>query len=250
MSQPSIDIVMMAQSKDSLKKLKSKIQTEFNTRISLIDDIDKLRQKIYALDPDIMIFDEWALHQLERERSMLEGGNLKIFEDRVVVSPLGDSGQSDLPIRGHFQLTNFRDSEKIIDVVEAASEEIGLMTDRGKIDDRLVQRQLSVTVRFDDQSIQGWTTGINLNGCGIQLESYKTELNEGDICRVAINETDFQGFIPARGEILEVAESWNDDAEAFLRVKFTGEGFPSDQMARDVLNDLIEQQDDKSVSWS
>lgn len=250
MTPPELGIVVISSRDDLFSKCRSATSRRFRTNFTKCSSPQSLRQKIYATDPDILIFDENAVRKLVREGHLGRKTNQNIVGDRYLIL-LGDP-----PASVSFQSTKYTNLDKhpsenaIVETVEEAAETLGYMTDRGKVDQRLVQRPLDVTVKVDGREMDGYTTGINLNGCGVQLLSLDRELSEGEVCRVQIDEPDFQGFIPAGGEILEVAESWEDGAEAFLRIRFDGTGFPSNDMAKDVIQDLIGRQDDDSVAWS
>lgn len=250
MAPPEIGIVMISTRDDLVSKFRAAIAKSFRTNFASGSSPQELRQKIYATHPDILILDENAISRLVREGHLDRNTNQDILEDRFVIT-VGEPAET-LPVESdrHANLGRHPSDETIVETVENAAETLGYMTDEGKVDQRLVQRPLDVIVKSNGQDMSGYTTGINLNGCGVQLLNLDVDLSEGDSCRVQIDEPDFQGFIPAGGEILEVAESYEDDVDVFLRIRFTGEGFPSNDLARDVFEDLISRQEDDSVSWS
>lgn len=248
MAPPQIGIVMMSTRNDLVSKFRAAIAKKLRIKFSVGTTPQELRQKIYAIHPDILIMDENAVRQISREGHLGRNANQDILEDRFLIT-IGEE-PDDLPIdtERHENLGKHPSEETLVELVETAADELGYMTSEGKVDQRLVQRPLDVVVKADDQDMKGYTTGINLNGCGVQVFDFRVELEEGDSCRVQIDEQDFQGFIPARGEVLEVAESWEDDVDGFLRIRFTGEGFPSNEIAKEVFEDLIDRQEDDSVS--
>lgn len=250
MAPPEIGIVMISSRDDLVAKFRASVAKEFRTNFTAGSSPRDLRQKTYATNPDIIVLDENAIRRIVREGHLGRNTNQEILEDRFLIT-LGEK-PDEVPVDSdrHADVGKHPSEEKIVETVEAAAETLGYMTAEGKVDQRLVQRPLDVIVKADGEDMEGYTTGINLNGCGVQIRELAIDLEEGDDCRVQIDEPDFQGFIPAGGEVLEVAESFEDDAEAFLRIKFTGEGFPSNNMARDVFEDLIGRQEDDSVSWS
>lgn len=250
MAPPELSIVMISTRDDLVAQFRASVAKEFRTNFTVGTSPQELRQKVYATNPDIIVLDQNAIRRIVREGHLGRNTNQEILEDRFLIT-LGEKPDA-VPIEEdrHGDVGKHPSEEVIVETVKNAAEELGYMTDEGKVDQRLVQRPLDVVVKADGQAMQGYTTGINLNGCGVQILNMAVDLEEGDTCRVQIDEPDFQGFIPAGGEVLEVAESFEDDAEAFLRIKFTGEGFPSNDVARDVFEDLIDRQEDDSVSWS
>ncbi|MFB6345223.1 MAG: hypothetical protein ABEK50_05535 [bacterium] len=251
MSSPEIDILMASKRNELAAKCRSTINSQFRINFITASTPQELRQGLYATDPDLLIFEEGSLRELIREGHLGRDSNQDIIGRRFVLT-LGEDPGEDFPVSDehHINLAKHPEEDELIESVDHAAEELGYMTAQGDVDQRLVQRHLDVLVKVNGGEMTGYTTGINLNGCGVQVVSLIDGLESGDECRVQIDEADFQGFLPAGGEIIEVAESWEDKAEGFLRIRFTGEGFPSNDVAREVLEDMINRQDDESVSWS
>lgn len=247
---PELGVLIVCSRDDLTTRIQAVIAKNLRSRISSCQSPNEMKSEIYSLNPDILIFDVQALRRISREHNLRIVNNKDIFEGRALVSLGQKPDEINVSQDRSFSAGENPTKTELLEAIERAAESLGYITDTGKVDERLVKRQLEIAILVKDHELKGKTTGLNLNGCGAKVRDIDIRLFEGDECRVRIDESDFQGFVPASAEIIEVAESWDDEYDSYLRIKFTGEGFPSNDLARDIITDLISRQDDESVSWS
>ncbi|MFB6357161.1 MAG: hypothetical protein ABEJ65_11680 [bacterium] len=248
-------VLMRETTSTMMKTILDVIRNDFHSRVEIVTNPSNIAKSYYDLLPYFMVLDTGAETMCERLES---GVNVP---DEISSIPLllalHDEGyEVDLPSS---PLTVYGivgpaiDRERIINVSETVVEKVGFEVKDGKIKDRLVQRPLHVkiTVNNMDVELTGETTGINKNGLGARLNPAKEDTSldqcEGESCTVYFTDQDL-GFVPAEGKILRVEDSWDDNYESFMAVRFNpNTGFGSDLGSLEVLESLIEQQTDESV---
>lgn len=246
---PELALLILSTQQSLASDLKALIAKHFRSRLATATSPSEINQKVYAIDPDILVMGQEILNQVVQNPRQYTIGDRPFYEGRylLAIGELPDDIDVD---SGRFREIPFdADRGTFLDAIEDAAETMGYMTDRGNVENRLVQRELSVSVDVDGTLLEGRTTGLDLEGCGVRIRSLATPVEAGTVCRVTLEEADLQGFVPARGIIRQVDDSWEEGYEAYLRIEFSGEGFPSNELAREIIQDLIDRQEDESISY-
>jgi hypothetical protein len=246
---PKLGIVIVGENDSRADELQALIAKNFRTRISSISNPRLLNQKVYSIDPDIICFDEFPLQSVAEDGDYFQINDQSVLNDRFVIIFGDKPSRLELESDRYFELSKEPDKKTVLNAIDRAAQDMGYMTTTGNVDDRLVRRQLNVRLEVEDTNYSGKTTGLDLDGCGVRLETADERLQPGRSCRLALLDSDLKGFIPAACELRQVEESWEDGYEAYVKLDFTGEGFPGNDLAREVIKDLIDRQEDQSVSF-
>lgn len=243
--------LLIISSQDSLASdLQALIAKNFRSRLATATSPSEINQKMYAIDPDIIVMGQDSLREVSQNPQQFSIGHEPFYKGRFLIT-LGEKPEAiDIDESRFTEISLDSDQETFLDSIEEAAETMGYMTDRGNVESRLVQRELTVSIDVGDTVLEGRTTGLDLEGCGVRVRSLGADVEEGSECRVTLEEADLQGFVPARGIIQQIEDSWEEGYDAYLQIDFTGEGFPSNEVAREIIQDLIDRQEDESISYN
>lgn len=244
---PELGVVIVSSRESRANDLRALLAKHFRVRITTTTTTEQINEKVYAIDPDVLVFDQSLLNSVAKNLELFQIDGESVFAGRFLIVLGSKPEQVQLNDDQFFELPSRASKEQVLNSIEKAAQSMGYLTSKGDVEHRLVQRQLDVTVEVQDTQFTGITTGLDLEGCGVRLAEFDFSISEGDHCRVSLNEPDLNGFVPAGGTIKEVAESWSDSYEAYVQIEFTGEGFPSNDLAQDVIHDMIKRQEDQSI---
>lgn len=245
---PVLDVIECIADAQTRERIRDVLQSHFRANLYPITSPEEIRVDLFATSPDLLLVDETFITRVDNQRNS-DWNTLKEKAQDMSVIGIGvdhDRWEIDPEMYGYVE-PGFS-ANRIIQVFEKAALARGYMVSQGKVGSRLVQRQVSVTLKFEDGStIQGYTTGLNINGCGVRLGEELGHLSADESCRVLFRETDLSGRGPVEGTILEVAPNWVNNEGMYLRIKFDDPGFVHDPEVRELLESMIENQDDRSV---
>ncbi|MFB6344676.1 MAG: hypothetical protein ABEK50_02755 [bacterium] len=247
---PQLALLIISTNENLARDLQALIAKHFRSRLAIATSPSEINQKVYAIDPDILVMGQTSLEEVTQNPRLYEIGDDPFFEGRFMIAIGNKPDEIALDSSRYFEVPMDSDQEDFLNAIEKAAEKMGYMTDHGNVEDRLVKRELDVSVEVNDSEFAGRTTGLDLEGCGVRVKSFDPSINEGDECRLALKESDLKGFVPAKGIIQQIDDSWEEGFESYLQIEFTGEGFPSNELARDIIKDLINRQEDESISYS
>lgn len=246
---PELSLLIVTTEENLASDLQALIAKNFRSRLATATSPSEINQKVYAIDPDILLLGQNILREVAQNPRQFKIGDDPFYRGRYVIALGTIPDEVDLEEDRCVEIPLDSDRETFLSEIEEAAETMGFMTDRGNVENRLVQRELSVSIDVDGNIMEGRTTGLDLEGCGVRVRSLEGEVDEGTVCRVTLEEADLQGFVPARGVIEQLDESWEEGYEAYLQIEFSGEGFPSNDLAREIIQDLIDRQEDESISY-
>lgn len=245
---PTLRVVLFVESFSTRSALRGIITDHFRADLLSVFSVYFLRHRLRTLDPDLVILDRDAQRHLRQRSGQFPGWDRKQWERSYWIL-LGNSSRGlRLPSRQTFCLDDAPPPRDVISAIETSAEELGYRVSQGKIRERYVREPFHVILSREARyRAQGYTTGINENGCGVRVQHCRSEIEQQNVYDVAFRDPGCMIHGNAKGEILEVAESWVNDCRSFLRIQFIGGEFTGDSRARYILEKLIEQQDDQSV---
>ncbi|NLB35273.1 MAG: hypothetical protein GX817_05610 [Elusimicrobia bacterium] len=235
--------------------IESVLRERFKSRLLTVTKVKELGSAFYSLMPHFVVFDSSYRKVLERLDSRYEF--LKLIKERpflIIRTPeLTDEVIRGLEIKEVTFIPQIASKDEIEDALCAMAEIAGFPVKRGKIFERLVQRQLQldITIPSREFSFSALTTGINKNGFGARLRApghvfEDLTLLAGESCRVSFNDPELM-FMPVDAKIIRVLRSLEPDYEAFVACGFDPNRLYFDQQELRLLEKLIKDQKDESV---
>lgn len=234
------------------------LNARFSTEIKVVMNHIRLSPTYYELLPHFIVLDPQNRQMVNK---MASGNNCPeeiysvpfvLIERPEIEGQITD--RIDIPL--YQKITPSDDFNLVVDKFEEVMKRCGLKLKEGKIEERLVQRNLEVEIKIKDHSelLKGYTTGLNRNGLGarVSYEGGPADYQQlqplvDKACRVYFKEPDLN-FMPAEGKILRVEESRNQDQDVFVAIRFNPNmAFTDDSQNLEILKFLIENQEEDSV---
>ncbi|GEM_PF-1829010 len=240
---------------DIIKKVENVIKRRYKSESISVSSIEKLSSKFYYLMPHYVVLDsrnQEAVERLSENYKFLE----QIKERPFILIDYPDSDIDlikKMGIKNLIHIPYNATTDDIKRILDKASKVVGFEASTGKVDKRIVQKNIKLSIKIEqyDTVYEGITTGLNKNGLGARLKTggkpYRELLDHvGCSCMVAFSDPDIS-FMPVEGEILRVEESWDNNYDAFMAVSFKQKHFYFDAHELKILDRLITKQEDKSI---
>lgn len=231
------------------------LRDRFKSRVITVTDIGTLGSTYYALMPHFVVLDCSYRKVVERLDSQYEF--LKNIKERpflFIRSPyLTDEMVRNMEINRTTFLPRNASHNEIEDALCAIAEMAGFPVKKGKIFERLVQRNLHVGISIPSKGVSysGLTTGVNKNGFGARIKAPGVSFEElslltGADCRITFNDPELM-FMPVDGKIIRVLRSTEPGYEAFFAGSFDSHRMYFDNQELKILENLIKSQKDDSI---
>jgi len=238
-----------------LSDIETVLRDRFKSRVVTVSRVEELGAAFYCLMPHFVVFDPSYRKVLARFDSRYEF--LKNIKERpflIIRTPeLTDEVLRGLEIREATFIPQSASHDEIEDALCAVAEIAGFPVKKGKIFERLVQKQLQLNISIPSRalSFSALTTGINKNGFGARLRAPGHSFEEislfaGESCRVSFNDPDLM-FMPVDAKIIRVLRSTEPGFEAFIAGSFDSHRLYFDQQELKILENLIKNQKDESI---